>query len=198
MFEEGEKSMKKTAVLLYNTCCLFELTVALEMLQMAQKPVVYFAKDLKPIRTEEGMLIVADSIFEQLNIEEYDSLLITGATDAKETVEDKVTQEFVSKFHDASALIGAISIAPLFLLKLGYLKGKPFMIGIEKSDLYEEGFKDEETYKVLSLRRFLETFLKYHIVVVCIYQQLHSMLFHQQFRFVLNSFVSEMLLQHFQ
>lgn len=198
MFEEGEKSMKKTAVLLYNTCCLFELTVALEMLQMAQKPVVYFAKDLKPIRTEEGMLIVADSTFEQLNIEEYDSLLITGATDAKETVEDKVTQEFVSKFHDASALIGAISIAPLFLLKLGYLKGKPFMIGIEKSDLYEEGFKDEETYKVLSLRRFLETFLKYHIVVVCIYQQLHSMLFHQQFRFVLNSFVSEMLLQHFQ
>lgn len=198
MFKEGEKSMKKTAVLLYNTCCLFELTVALEMLQMAQKPVVYFAKDLKPIRTEEGMLIVADSTFEQLNIEEYDSLLITGATDAKETVEDKVTQEFVSKFHDASALIGAISIAPLFLLKLGYLKGKPFMIGIEKSDLYEEGFKDEETYKVLSLRRFLETFLKYHIVVVCIYQQLHSMLFHQQFRFVLNSFVSEMLLQHFQ
>lgn len=55
-----------------------------------------------------------------------------------------------------------------------------------------------KTYKALSLRRFLETFLKYHIVVVCIYQQLHSMLFHQQFRFVLNSFVSEMLLQHFQ
>ncbi len=38
--------MKKTAVLLYNTCCLFELTVALEMLQMAEKPVVYFAKEL--------------------------------------------------------------------------------------------------------------------------------------------------------
>jgi hypothetical protein len=36
--------MKRTAVLLYNTCCLFELTVALEMLQMAQKPVVWFCK----------------------------------------------------------------------------------------------------------------------------------------------------------
>lgn len=54
--------MKKTAVLLYNICCLFELAVALEMLQMAEKPVVYFAKDLKPIRTEEGMLIIADNI----------------------------------------------------------------------------------------------------------------------------------------
>lgn len=136
--------MKKTAVLLYNTCCLFELTVALEMLQMAEKPVVYFAKELEPIRTEEGMLIIAENTFEQLNVDEYDSLLITGATDAKETVEDKSTQEFVSKFYDSGALIGAISIAPILLLKLGYLKGKPFMIGAEKSHLYEEGFTDDD------------------------------------------------------
>mgnify|MGYP000990786965 FL=1 len=40
--------MKKTAVLLYNGCCLFEVAVALEMLKMAEKPVIYFAKDLKP------------------------------------------------------------------------------------------------------------------------------------------------------
>lgn len=46
--------MNKTAILLYNDCCLFEITVALEMLQMAQKPVVYFSKDLKPIKSEEG------------------------------------------------------------------------------------------------------------------------------------------------
>lgn len=136
--------MKKTAVLLYDTCCLFELTVALEMLQMAEKPIVYFAKELKPIRTEEGMLVIADNAFEQLNVEEYDSLLITGATDAREMVEDRVAQEFVSKFYDAGALIGAISIAPILLLKLGYLKGKPFMIGVEKHHLYEEGFTDDD------------------------------------------------------
>ena len=136
--------MKKTAVLLYNTCCLFELTVALEMLKMAEKPVVYFAKELKPIRTEEGMLVIADNTFEQLNVDEYDSLLITGATDAQSMVEDESTQEFVSKFYDAGTLIGAISIAPILLLKLGYLKEKPFMIGVEKSDLYEEGFTDDD------------------------------------------------------
>ncbi|SDY99584.1 Putative intracellular protease/amidase [Proteiniborus ethanoligenes] len=136
--------MKKTAVLLYDTCCLFELTVALEMLKMAEKPVVYFAKELKPIRTEEGMLVIADNTFEQLNVDEYDSLLITGATDAQGMVEDESSQEFVSKFYDAGTLIGAISIAPILLLKLGYLKEKPFMIGVEKSDLYEEGFTDDD------------------------------------------------------
>lgn len=114
------------------------------MLQMAQKPVVYFSKDLKPIRTEEGMLVIADDTFGQINVDEYDSLLITGATDAQGMAEDDSTQEFVSKFYDSGALIGSISIAPILLLKLGYLKEKPFMIGVEKSDLYEEGFTDDD------------------------------------------------------
>lgn len=148
--------MKKTAVLLYSECCLFEITVALEMLQMAQKPVVYFARNLEPIRSEEGMLVVADCTFEQLNIEEFDSLLITGSTDAKESVEDNATLEFISKFNDVSALIGAISIAPIFLLKLGYLKGKPFMIGVEKSDLYEEGFTDDDMKYMVGWRESCE------------------------------------------
>lgn len=59
-------------------------------------------------------------------------------------VEDESTQEFVSKFYDAGTLIGANSIAPILLLKLGYLKEKPFMIGVEKSNLYEEGFTDDD------------------------------------------------------
>lgn len=41
--------MKKTAVLLYDTCCLFELTVALQMLSMAGKDLVYFGTSFEPI-----------------------------------------------------------------------------------------------------------------------------------------------------
>lgn len=136
--------MKKTAVLLYDTCCLFEITVALEMFSMVGKPVVYFAKNLSPIRSEEGMLVMADTTFDNLNIDEFDSILITGASDARLAVEDDETLEFISKFHDNNCIIGAISIAPIFLLKLGYLKGKPFMIGVEKENLYEEGFSDDD------------------------------------------------------
>lgn len=99
------------------------------MLKMAEKPVIYFAKDLKPIKSEEGILVMADYTLEQLQIDEYDSVLITGCTNAKETIEDAKTMEFIEGFYNAGALIGAISIAPLFLLKLGCLKGKPFMIG---------------------------------------------------------------------
>lgn len=136
--------MKKTAVLLYDTCCLFELTVALEMLKMAEKEVEYFGKSLKPIRSEEGLLVIPDSLIEDIEIDDFDSLLITGASDAKQAVEDPKVLEFIDRFHEANLLIGAISIAPIFLLKLGVLKGKPFMIGVEKVHLYEEGFTDGE------------------------------------------------------
>lgn len=145
--------MKKTAVLLYNDCCLFEITVALEMLKMAEKPVVYFGKDLKPITSEEGMLIMADCTLDQLDIKEFDSLLITGCTNAKEAMEDGEILGFIDKFNSAGELIGAISIAPLLLLKLGYLKGKAFMIGVEKQDLYEEGFTDEDMKYMLGWRK---------------------------------------------
>lgn len=136
--------MKKTAVLLYDTCCLFELTVALEMLKMADKDVVYFGKSLKTIRSEEGLLVKPDCLIENIEIDHFDSLLITGASDAKHAVEDPKVIEFVGRFHEANLLIGAISIAPIFLLKLGVLKRKPFMIGVEKVHLYEEGFTDVE------------------------------------------------------
>lgn len=76
-------------------------------------------------------------------------LLKTGTTDAQEMVEDDSTQEFASKFYDVGALIGAISIAPILLLKIGYFKGKPFMIGVEKSDLYEEGFTYDDMKHII-------------------------------------------------
>jgi hypothetical protein len=114
------------------------------MLSMANKEVVYFGKSLEPIRSEEGMLIKPEHFIQDLNIDDFDSLLLTGASDAKEAVEDPEVLEFIAKFVDTKRLIGAISIAPMFLLKLGVLKRKPFMMGVEKMHLYEEGFSEED------------------------------------------------------
>ena len=48
---------------------------------------------------------MADYTLEQLQIEEYDSLLITGCNNAKETIEDAKTLEFIDGFYNAGALI---------------------------------------------------------------------------------------------
>lgn len=136
--------MKKTAALIYDKFCNFEFSVALEMLAMAGKPIEVFAKNLDPVRSEEGLRVVADKTIDELNIEEYDSLILTGSLDLREAFDDEDVLNFIRQFHREDIIIGAISIAPIFLLRLGILKGKPFMVGLNKEDLFEEGFTPED------------------------------------------------------
>lgn len=71
--------MKKTAILIYNQFCNFEIAPVLEMLAMAQKPITVFAKSLNPIRSEEGLKVLPEKNIYELELEEYDSLILPGA-----------------------------------------------------------------------------------------------------------------------
>lgn len=51
---------EKTAVLIYNQFCNFEIAPALEMLAMAEKPITVFAKSLAPVRSEEGLTVIPE------------------------------------------------------------------------------------------------------------------------------------------
>lgn len=132
--------MKKVAVLIYDHFCNFEFAVALEMLAMAGKKITVFAKTLDPVKSEEGLSLIADKTLDELEIEEYDALLLTGSADIRDAVEDEKIIKFVKEFDKKDIIIGAISIAPVLLLKAGMLRGKRFMAGVNKEDLLEEGF----------------------------------------------------------
>lgn len=134
--------MKKTAVLIYNQFCNFEIAPALEMLAMAGKPITILAKSLAPVRSEEGLTVLPEKAIGELNLDEYDSLLLPGAMDIRETIEDDAILDFIKQFDGMP--IGAISIAPLLLLKAGLLDGKPFMAGVNPDDLAEEGYTAED------------------------------------------------------
>lgn len=134
--------MKKTAVLLYDSFCHFEISVALEILALKNKEIDVFAKTKEVILSEERLKIVPDKTIFELDINEYDSLLLPGAVDIESAVKDPEVIEFVKKFSDK--VIGAISIAPVLLLKAGILNGKPFMAGVNKEELLEEGFLESD------------------------------------------------------
>ena len=134
--------MKKTAVLLYDSFCHFEISVALEILALKNKEIVVFAKSKEAILSEERLKIVPDKTIFDLDINEYDSLLLPGAVDIESAVKDPEIIEFIKKFSDK--VIGAISIAPVLLLKAGILNGKPFMAGVNKEELLEEGFLESD------------------------------------------------------
>ena len=48
-----EDIMKKTAVLIYNSFCNFEFSVALEILALAEKEVVIFAHTKEAVKSED-------------------------------------------------------------------------------------------------------------------------------------------------
>lgn len=136
--------MKKTAVLIYDQFCNFEISVALEVLAMAGKPITIYAQEMKNIRCEEGITVFPDQCISDIDICEYDSLLLPGASDIREVIEQEEILSFIRLFYENQKMIGAISIAPILLVKCGVLSGLPFMAGINKEDLYEEGFTEQE------------------------------------------------------
>ena len=136
--------MKKTAVLIYNLFCNFEISVALEILAMAEKPITVFSKDMNPVMSEEGITIIPDRSIHELIIEEYDSLILPGAIDIRGIITDESILIFIREFAVRGMVIGAISIAPILLLKVGALGEKPFMAGVNREELFEEGFTASE------------------------------------------------------
>lgn len=139
--------MKKTAVLVYDSFCNFEFSVALEILAFSEKKITIFGKTKSPVKSEEGLTVIPDEIIDNINLDEYDSLLLTGAADIRESIEDKEIIDFIRKFD--GKIIGAISIAPILLVRAGLLNGKPFMAGVNKEDLFEEGFSEGDLSKMV-------------------------------------------------
>lgn len=125
------------------------MTLLLNMLTMEQKEIDYFGKTLEPMKSEEGLIVKADYTLDQCNMDEYDSLILTGVLDARAIVAEQDILRFVSDFADANKIVAAISSASALLLKTGHLKGKPFMIGACKEGLLEEGFTEKDMVNII-------------------------------------------------
>lgn len=83
-------------------------------------------------------------MLDSFNLEKFDSLLLPGAMDIRDIIEDNSILEFIKSFHEQDKIIGAISIAPILLLKAGVLKNKRFMAGVNQEDLLQEGFSNKD------------------------------------------------------
>lgn len=137
----------KTAVLIYDSFCNFEFSVALEILALGGKEITVFAKKKEPIKSEEGLRVLPDYVLDEIAIEEYDSLILPGAADIRTAIEDENVIAFLQKFK--GKVIGAISIAPIMLVKAGMLNSKPFMAGVNKEEIMEEGFTEADLKEMI-------------------------------------------------
>jgi protein deglycase len=112
-----------------------------------QKPVVTVGLSNVPITGEAGLTCMPDTIIDEVNLEEIDSLLLPGCMDIIMN-EDKLIN-FIKKVATNECIIASISSSPILLAKAGVLKGKKYTVGLTKecmiqSEVFEMANFSEE------------------------------------------------------
>jgi len=139
--QEDTMAVSATAVLLYENFCLFEISVALSVLSQGKKKFITCSPSGRPLLSEEGIEVVPRCTLFDLDPTSCDSLLLPGASDIRSAIEDPHVLAFVRAFQNKP--IGAISIAPLLLVKAGIMGQRRWMAGVNRQELMEEGFSEE-------------------------------------------------------
>lgn len=141
---------KKIAVIIYDNFCNFEFCVLLESFVLVNASIKVFAIEKRLYRSEEGLSVMPDALISECKADDYDAIVLTGCMDEKfEAMHNEDLMQLIRDFDAQKKVIAAISIGPLLLLKAGIMKDRPFMIGIKKADLLEEGFTMEDMKDML-------------------------------------------------
>lgn len=123
--------MKKTAVLIYPNFSEYELTTALSILKQGEKPISIISIVKESIRGEAGLTIMADLTVDEVNYEEYDSILLTGCMDIFNILPNNAYTDFIQNVSKQdNFIIAGISSSPALLAKAGLLKNKNYTVGL--------------------------------------------------------------------
>ena len=81
----------------------------------------------KVLLTQSKVNVLADKLIEEINLDDYDFLIIPGGAAVMKThLNSPITESVVNYFYTKNALIGCICAAPSILGKYGYLENKKF------------------------------------------------------------------------
>ncbi|MGE7925041.1 DJ-1/PfpI family protein [Viridibacillus arvi] len=139
--------MKKTAVLLYPQFSEYELTTALSILMQGGKSISVIALAKEGVKGEAGLTCIADETIDQVNYQEFDSLILTGCMDIASVVENEKYIEFVQKIaNQENFIIASISSSPMLLAKAGLLKGKKYTVGLLEEHREQCGLFHDANY----------------------------------------------------
>jgi len=139
--------MKKTAVLIYPNFSGYELTTALSILMQGKKPISVISIDKEPVREEAGLTVMADLTVDQVNYEEFDSLLLTGCMDIFNVLPNTVYTDFIQNISKQdNFIIASISSSPALLAKAGLLKNKKYTVGLMEEARKASGLFEGANY----------------------------------------------------
>lgn len=121
----------KVGLLLYSDFSLYEVTPLTSRLALNDGiSVDLIADTLNPIQSEEGFLVLPKYLMSQVNLSDYDLLLLSGTLSPFEAIKNSKITSSLSKVDLNQTVIASISSSPLILAKSGLIDGYRYTGGI--------------------------------------------------------------------
>ena len=167
--------MKKFAVLIYPDFSLQEITCLTSVLSVwFGEKIDFIASENKEYKSEEGFRIFPTKTVGETEIKDYDCVILPGTINPLPALFDENLMSFLKSGADSKTVFGAISSAPLLLLKSGILENKKFTAGffmqmaevfpfIEKENFVHKGIVSDGNVITgigMFFREFAETVLR--------------------------------------
>ena len=122
--------MRKFAVMLYPDFSLQEITCLTSALTVwFGETIDFIASEHKEYRSEEGLRVLPAKTVSEVNIMDYDCVILPGTVNPLPALFDEKLIDFLRNGANTAVVFAAISSAPALLSKAGVLDGKKFTAG---------------------------------------------------------------------
>lgn len=111
----------KTVVLLYETCCIYEIVITNYFLQYAGHEIVFATVDGKPVTAQEKFSLNATCALNKINPKNVELLLIPGGDIS--TIDNEEVYSFIQAVAENKQLVAGICNGVDELDNAGILKG---------------------------------------------------------------------------
>ena len=121
----------KIAVLLYPACSLQEITTLTSTLCLSfGQSLDYLASEKKVYTSEEGLQVIPDFTFAEVQNIKYDCIILPGTLEPFVSLYDSRLISFLERVDTKRTIVAAISSSPMFLGKAGLLRSRYYTGGL--------------------------------------------------------------------
>lgn len=121
----------KIAVLLYPACSLQEITTLTSTLCLSfGQSLDYLASEKKVYTSEEGLQVIPDFTFKEVQNEKYDCIILPGTLEPFVSLYDSRLISFLERVDTKRTIVAAISSSPMFLGKADLLRSRYYTGGL--------------------------------------------------------------------
>ena len=137
----------KIAVLLYTACSLQEITTLTSTLCLSfGQSLDYLASEKKVYTSEEGLQVIPDFTFAEVQNVKYDCIILPGTLEPFVSLYDSRLISFLERVDTKRTIVAAISSSPMFLGKAGLLRSRYYTGGLYMELVEYFSFLEKENF----------------------------------------------------